>query len=122
MIEKLDIESIHIEVDESARRYVNKKIGRLDRYMPKHVKESAHAEVILKANKDKKNKYTCEVTLHLPKETINAKESTVSIFAAIDIIEEKLKNRIQKYKEIHGNPRFRRHLAKKTLKKLPKIV
>jgi ribosome-associated translation inhibitor RaiA len=59
----------------------------------------------------------CEVTLYLPKETINVKESTINIYAAIDIVEAKLKHRIQKYKELHESPKLSRHLMGKLRKK-----
>ena len=85
MINKLDIEGIHMTVSDNIRRYSVKKIGKLDKYLPKSAKQSAHAQVMLKTSENQKNRYTCEVVLHLPKETINVKESTVSIFAAIDI-------------------------------------
>ena len=47
MIEKLDIEGIHMTVDENIRRYVIQKIGQLDKYLPKKARESAHVEVML---------------------------------------------------------------------------
>jgi putative sigma-54 modulation protein len=117
MIEKIEIEGIHLEVDDNMRRYVLRKIGRLDKYLPKHAKESAHAEVMLKNTDDKTNHATCEVTLFLPKETINVHESTINIYAAIDIVEAKLKHRIQKYKDLHTSVKFSRHLIGKFRKK-----
>ena len=110
MIQKLEIQGIHMTVDDSTRRYVVRKIGRLDRYLPKKVRDVAHAEVMLKESKAKdKNHCTCEVTLHLPKETINVKESTINMIAAIDIIETKLYQRIDKYKDMHLG-KTKRHL------------
>lgn len=117
MIEKIEIEGIHMEVDANVRRYVLKKIAKLDKYMPKSAKESAHAEVMLKTTKKRGNCCTCEVTLYLPKETINVQESTVNIFAAIDIVEAKLKNLIEKYKELHSSAKLKRHLVDKIRKK-----
>jgi ribosomal subunit interface protein len=117
MIEKIEIDGIHMEVDENTRRYVMRKIGRLDKYLPKNAKESAHAEVMLKNKTDKKNKYSCEVTIYLPKETINVSESTISIFAAIDIVESKLHHQIQKYKDLHSNSRLSRHRLGRLRKK-----
>jgi len=117
MIEKLDIEGIHFSVDENTNKYVTKKIGHLDKYLPKHARESAYAEVLLKGSSSKTNNYVCEVNLHLPKEIINVKEATTNIFAAIDIVETKLKHRIQKYKELHGSARHTRHIIEKLRKK-----
>jgi ribosomal subunit interface protein len=93
---------------------VLKKIGHLDKYLPKKARLSAHAEVQLKESKAKdKNRCTCEVTLYLPKETINVKESTVNLYAAIDIVETKLKQRVQKYKDKHDSGRIHRRLIRK---------
>ena len=105
MIQKLEINGIHMEVDSDLRKYVVKKIGRLDQYMSRHVRTSAHAEVKLKEAKAKdKKQATCEVILHLPNEVITTKESTVNMYAAVDIVEAKLKNQLKKYKDKHDNP------------------
>lgn len=111
MIERLEIEGIHMTVDEQITKYVQRKIAHLDKYMPRSARASAHGEVMLKEGKsDNNNHCTCEVTLFLPKETINVKESTVNIYAAIDIVETKLKQRIRKYKDKHNSGKLRRHL------------
>jgi len=98
-------------VDKKLHEYATKKIGKLDHYMPRHARESAHAEVFLKESKIKQQKIcTCEVVLHLPKDIITTKESTVNIFAAVDIVEAKLKNQIKKYKETHSAVRIHRRV------------
>ena len=118
MIEKLEINAIHAEVDDKLRKYVFKRIGKLDLYMSRKIRESAHAEVKLKDAKAKdRNQYTCEVILHLPHEVIMAKETTMNMYAAIDIVEATLKNRLKKYKEVHSIRPSRRMLNK--LKRTP---
>lgn len=119
MIEKLDIEGVHLTIDDNVRKYVNRKIGHLDKYMPKHARKSVRAEVLLKNTSSKKNHSGCEVIIHLPKETIRVQESTTNIFAAIDIVEAKLHNRILKYKDLHTNPKLARHLINRIRKKTP---
>jgi putative sigma-54 modulation protein len=107
MIERLDISGVHMEVDDDLRKYVQRKIGHLDRYIPKHSRESVHAEIKLKGSKAKdKKECTCEVELFLPHEILNHKESTVNMYAAVDIVETKLKNQLKKYKGLHANPRL----------------
>lgn len=97
---KLDISGIHFEVDQDIRKYTDKKIGKLDKYMGSHAKESAHAEVKLKKQKSKtKNQFTAEVVLFLPHEQVTIKESTINMYAAIDIVEDKLKTVLKKNKE-----------------------
>jgi putative sigma-54 modulation protein len=104
MIEKIDITAQRLELTDDLKKYVNKKIGRLDHYMSRHVKKSVYAEVKLKEESSKKNdQFTAEVIIHLPNEKIAAKDSTLNIFAAIDIVEAKLKNQLLKYKGKTGD-------------------
>lgn len=53
MIQKIEIIAIHTEVNDDLRKYVNKKIGKLDIYMSKHSRLSAHAEIRLKESNAK---------------------------------------------------------------------
>jgi len=101
MIEAIDISGIKYDLDETTRKYVAKKIGRIDRYLPKHARKSAFAEVKLKqVNRDHGNKYEAEVILHVPDKSLTAKDSTVNMLAAIDIVEAKLVAQLRKYKQI----------------------
>ncbi|RTK94424.1 ribosome-associated translation inhibitor RaiA [Candidatus Saccharibacteria bacterium] len=107
MIQKLEVQGIHTEISADLQKYVEKKIGQLDKYMPRYARESAHVEVKLKEKKIKNRvECSCEVILHLPKETFTIKETTVNLFAAVDVVEQKLKNHIKKYKQTHGTGRL----------------
>lgn len=101
MIQHINITGVKYDLDETTKRYVAKKIGRLDRYLPKHARKSAMAEVILKeVNKDHGNKYEAEVILHVPEKRLTARDSTLNVLAAIDIVELKLVNQLKRYKEL----------------------
>lgn len=118
MIAKMEINGVHLKVDDDLRKYVTKKIGKLDKYISKHARTSAHAEVILKESKAKdKKQCTCEVVLFLPKAELTTKESTLNIYAAVDIVEAKLKNQLKKYKETHDNPKLHRRLINRLRRK-----
>jgi putative sigma-54 modulation protein len=112
MIQKLEISGVHTNVDDKLQRYVTKKIGKLDTYISRHARESAHAEVLLKKNKAKSNKalYACEVVLYLPREVLRVEEATLNLYAAVDIVEEKLKHQLKKYKETHASPKLHRRV------------
>jgi len=111
MIKKIEIDGVHMTVGDDLRKYVFRKIGRLEKYIPKHARASARAEVKLKEGKTKtREQRTCEVILHLPHEKITVSETTVNMFAAVDIVEEKLKNLLHKYKEKHAAPKLRQRL------------
>lgn len=119
MIEKINITADHVEVSEDLKKYIQKKIGRLDRFINKHARKSVFADVKLKEEQSKKkDKYTVEVILHLPKQKITAKESTLNIFAAIDIVEAKLQNQIRKYKDKASDHKSNRKDAFSKLRKL----
>lgn len=91
-----------MEVDRSLKAYIHKKIGNLDRFLPRHARQSVYGEVILKeVNRAHGNKYECEVILHVPNEHITAKDSTLNAFAAVDIVEQKLKTQLKRYKDKH---------------------
>ena len=114
MIEKLEISGVHTVVTPELQKYVAKKIGKLDKYMPKHARASAHAEVMLKEVKAKnKKECVCEVVMYLPHDTLMTKEATVNMFAAIDIVETKLKNQLKKYKEKHTSLKIHRRVIAK---------
>lgn len=111
MIKKLEIGGVHMTVGDDLRKYVNKKIGGLERYVPKHARKSVHVDVKLKEGKIKtREERTCEVIVNLPGEVLTVSETTVNMFAAVDIVEEKLKKLLHKYKETHASPRLRQRL------------
>lgn len=111
MIKKLEINGVHMTVGDDLRKYVNKKIGGLEKYVPRHARKSVHVEVKLKEGKVKtREERTCEVVMHLPNDAFTVSETTINMFAAVDIVEEKLKKLLHKYKETHANPKLRQRL------------
>jgi putative sigma-54 modulation protein len=112
MIQKFEIQGVHAAVDNELRAHVNKKIGGLDRYISRHSRASAHAEVHLKETKRKgtSDHCRCEVTLYLPHETVIVKESAPTMYAAVDITESRLKLQLKKYKDRHESGKMHRRL------------
>jgi putative sigma-54 modulation protein len=115
MFTKMEVAAIHTDLDEDLKKYINKKIGRMDRFVPKKARESAHVEIKLSETKpkSKQKQYTCEAVLFLPGETITTKETTINMYAAIDIVETKLKNQLKKYKDKHTDHSVPRRLLNK---------
>ena len=103
MIQSITVTGVKYNVDEQTKKYIEKKIGRLDRFLPRHARKSATAEVKLReVNRDNGNKYEAEVILHVPdKKQLTAKDSTMNVLAAVDIVEAKLANQLRKYKDAH---------------------
>lgn len=100
MIQSIVISGVKYTPDERTKKYVMKKVGRLDRFLPKHARRSVSAEVKLKqVNRNHGNKYEAEVLLYVPDKQITAKDSTLNMFAAVDIVEHKLATQLKKYKD-----------------------
>ncbi len=111
MIQKFEISATRLELDDRLKKYVTKKLATLDKYLPRQARPSAHMEVRFKEHKSGGQKQSvCDVTLHLPNETIKICESTQNVYAAVDIVEAKLKQQIKKYKELHSGGKRRRRL------------
>jgi len=108
---RLTVTGVHADIDDKLQKYVQKKIGGLEKYIARRVRESAQVEVRLKEGKAKdSNKSTCEVVVRLPREAVAVSESTVNMYAAVDIAEEKLKHALRKYKETHDGVRAYRRM------------
>lgn len=107
----MDITGVRYTPDELTKRYVRKKIGSLERYLSRHARKTLRAEVKLReVNRARGNKYECDVVISVPDAVINAKDSTLNMLAAVDIVEEKLKNQLKKYHDEHTNHRGRHNI------------
>lgn len=114
MITDITLTGLKLELDDKTRKYVKKKIGSLDRYLPRHARKSVKAEVILKqVNRDQGNKYEAEVIMRLPEKTVTAKDSTMNMLAAVDIVEAKIVAQLKRYKDIRTNHRGQHGLLAK---------
>ncbi len=101
MISLVTINTERYSADDATKRYVVRKISKLEKYIPRHARESASAEVFLReVNRARGNKYEAEVILKLPGKTLVAKDSTLNILAAVDIVEAKLASGLRRYKTV----------------------
>jgi putative sigma-54 modulation protein len=111
MLTSIDITGVRYTPDETTKRYVMAKIGRLDRYVSRHARKTISADVKLReVNRDHGNKYECEVIIRVPDATITATESTLNMLAAVDIVEAKLRTQLKKYKDEHTDHNGRHNL------------
>lgn len=100
MIAAIDITGIKYDIDETTRKYVMRKLGRLDRYLPRHARKSVTVDVRLRQiDADHGNKYEAEIVLNVPDKRMTARDSTVNMLAAVDIVEAKIVTQLHKYKE-----------------------
>ena len=89
-----NIRGENIEVTPALRDYVEKKIGKLERYF--NNTPNANVYVNLKVYSDKTSKV--EVTIPMPNLVLRAEERNADMYAAIDFITDKLERQIRKHK------------------------
>ncbi len=89
---KLNIRGDKLEITDAIRNYVVDKIGRLDKYF----KDSdINANVLLKV---KGNRQIIEVTVPTDKYILRSEEENNDLYAAIDLVVDKLEGQIRKNK------------------------
>lgn len=102
MISKVIITGVKYDLTDDTKKYVEKKIGALDRFLPRHARKTTKADIKIKQiDKSGGNKYEVEVILSVPDKKLTAKDSTLNVLAAVDIVEEKLAVQLRKYKQTH---------------------
>ncbi|RID84802.1 ribosome-associated translation inhibitor RaiA [Peribacillus asahii] len=92
----------NIEVTPAIREYVEKKVGKLERYF--NNTPDANVSVNLRVNPDHTSKV--EVTIPMSSLVLRAEEENADMYAAIDLINDKLERQIRKHKT-KVNRRFR---------------
>ncbi|MBK7417378.1 MAG: ribosome-associated translation inhibitor RaiA [Dechloromonas sp.] len=88
----LQISGHHIEVTPALREYVETKLDPVIR----HFDQVTGVSVVLSVEKLKQK---AEVTLHVPGKDMHAEESGEDLYAAIDVLFDKLDRQVQKYKQ-----------------------
>ena len=88
----LQISGHHIEVTPALREYVETKLDPVIH----HFDQVTGVSVVLSVEKLKQK---AEVTLHVPGKDMHAEESGEDLYAAIDVLFDKLDRQVQKYKQ-----------------------
>ncbi|KXH79740.1 ribosome-associated translation inhibitor RaiA [Sporosarcina sp. HYO08] len=97
-----NIRGENIEVTPAIREHVEKKVQKLERYFTEGA--NATANVNLKVYNDRQTKV--EVTIPMKNLTLRAEERHEDMYAAVDLIVDKLERQIRKYKT-RVNRKFR---------------
>jgi ribosomal subunit interface protein len=114
MINKLEISGIHAKLDKQTQEYTKEKIGKIDKYLPKSARSSAHADIkLIEENQKTRKIYKCEVILYLPHQELVVKERGTNFITAVDGVEARLKVLLKKYKGRHGRDRLHHKLIGK---------
>ena len=100
MINKVEISGSNYKIEESFKKYATKKIGKLDRYLPRgHKKDVVAKVVVTESNRDKGNRFEISAAMEIPGgKVISAKDECSNLYAGIDIVEAKLTGQIRRFK------------------------
>lgn len=86
----------NVEVSEMLESYVEKKIGKLDRYLP--TIDEGKVEISREGARVPEHRFTVQVTLESRGVLIRAQEKSNDIRAAIDKVADVLSTRVERYK------------------------
>jgi len=94
---QLMIKGKNMEVSEPLKKYVQKKIGKLDRYLP--TIDEVRVELSVEKAKSNQDRQVVQVTMRSNSTILRAEERSADMFAAIDAVRDKLQRQITRYKE-----------------------
>jgi putative sigma-54 modulation protein len=93
---QLIISGKNLELSDWLKEYVEKKIGKLDRYLP--ALTEARVELALENRKNTKASQVVQVTLRTNGTSLRGEERAADFTAAVDTVVEKLHRQIERYK------------------------
>jgi len=105
---KLTIQAHNVEVTDWLEQYVDKKIGKLGRYLPDI--DEAFVELREEKTRSAADRAVAQVTIRSPRTIMRAEERSGDMFASIDAVSDKLERRIERYKGKHA-PNHKRSVA-----------
>ncbi len=99
MIE-LQIGGNNYELGDKIKEYVEEKIGELEKFLPKRVRDGVKGSVTLTMDVSGRegNQCICEASIPVKGTVLEAREATINMYAAVDICAAKLKMQMLKYK------------------------
>lgn len=118
MLEKIELNSNGYKIEDALRKYAHKRLGKLDRYLPRGRKKGVSARVMIsEVGKTKGEKYEIAAALDIPGgKVITAKDECNNIFAGMDLVEAKLLGQIRRFK-LEMQPHRQRKSWKSLFKK-----
>jgi putative sigma-54 modulation protein len=92
----LIIKGKNVEVTERLRQYVERKIGKLDRYLP--TISEAWVELSTEGARAAQDRQVCQVTVRSNGTILRAEERSEDMFTSIDTVLDKMYRQIARYK------------------------
>ncbi|MDA7772205.1 ribosome-associated translation inhibitor RaiA [Pseudomonadales bacterium] len=97
---QINVSGHHVEVTDSLRNYVNTKLDRLERHFDKII----HMNVILSVEKQRQK---AESTIRISGGEVYADAESEDLYAAIDMLADKLDRQLLKQKEKQYDKKYR---------------
>lgn len=94
---QLIVKGRHMDVAPALRSYAEEKIGRVAKIL-NHMLMSGEVELYTEHNRSIDKREVAEVTMFTKGHVIRAKEAATDLYAAIDLVSEKLENQVRRYK------------------------
>ncbi|TDB38801.1 MAG: ribosome-associated translation inhibitor RaiA [Actinobacteria bacterium] len=94
---KMIIKGRHMEVTPAIRSYAEEKIGRIAKILNSMIL-STEVELFAEKNPSIENGQVAEVTVYTKGHVIRAKEAASDMYAAIDLVSDKLERQVKKFK------------------------
>lgn len=93
---QLVIQGKNVEVSEWLRKYVEKKAGKLDRFLPKI--DEARVELSVESTKSAQDRQVVQMTIRSNGRILRAEEKSADMFASVDAVVEKMYRQIERFK------------------------
>lgn len=90
------IKGKNVEITDWLKQYVEKKIGKLDRYLP-NVSE-ARVELAVQKTKSTNDRQVAQITLRSNGTILRAEEKSDDMFASIDAVADKMHRQVARFK------------------------
>lgn len=94
---QLLIKGKNIELSEKMRDYVEKKLGRLDRYLDNITQ--TEVEVSMEKTRAATDRYVVEVTMIANGSILRGEEKSADVYSAVDSVLDVMQRRVTRYKE-----------------------
>jgi putative sigma-54 modulation protein len=93
---EIELHARHVELSDKVRDHVEKKIGRLDRYLPDI--KAARVELSHGTRRSRGEVYGAQITVWVDATVLRAEEIDGDLFAAVDLASDKLHRQIERYR------------------------
>jgi len=97
---KMTLRATHLEITDPIQKYVEKKLGELDKYVSEGTMMEIDAEVARTTNRQQKGDvFVANANIVLPGALLRAETEHEDLYAAIDLLKDELQRELRRHKE-----------------------